>query len=177
MAANITNTVKVFEEYWQAGINAHLHLECHAGKVWMNLEVHLTCPPPPPPPRHHGSQRPRQSPSRLRRRARRAEACAAAKAAVTGATENAAVLRENDCNADSSAASLPNNIRPSLPANVHVQEHYQAAGEAARLVVVPDIFCPDTVYHTSPVPTHSVPATTLYHSLMATLLKKRCQRL
>ena len=152
MAANIANTVKLFQEYWRAGTDARLHLECHAGKVWMNLEVHLTCPPPPPPPSQHGSQRPRQSPSRLRRRARRAEARAAAKAAATEATENAAVRKEDDRDTDSTAATLPNDIPPPLPANIGVHQHHQAAGEVAGLAVVPDIFCPDTVYHSVPPP-------------------------
>ena len=147
MAVNIANTVKLFQEYWPAGLDARLHLECHAGKVWMNLEVRLTCPPPPPPPSQHGSQRPR-----LRRRVRRAEARAAAKAAATEAAEKTAVCKEDNRDAGSTAATRPNDIPPSLPANIGVQQHHQAAGEVAGQVVVPDIFCPDTVYLSVPPP-------------------------
>ena len=96
-----------FQTYWKAGARARLYLECHAGQVWMNLQIHLHRPPRPPPfhGRQHGSpddlppshqQQSRQSPSRLRRRAKRAQARAAAKAAVNRATENVAVQTEDD---------------------------------------------------------------------------------
>ena len=84
---------KVFQTYWRAGLDARLNLECHAGKVRMNFQVQLNHPPPPlspyhsqhvPPPPH---QRPRQSPSQVRRSARCAEARAAARAAVNEAAE------------------------------------------------------------------------------------------
>ena len=96
-----------FQTYWKAGAGARLYLECHAGEVWMNLQIHLHRPPPPPPAhcRQHGSppdppsshqQRSRQNPSRLRRRDRRAQARAAAKAAVNKTTEDVAVQTEDD---------------------------------------------------------------------------------
>ena len=152
MAADL---FKQFQIYWQAGTDARLHLECHAGKVWMNLQIHLNHPPPPPPPqRHH--QQPRQSPSRMRRRARRAQARAAA-AAVNKATEDVAIQTEDNIvhtNDEVRPADSP--ILHSLPANVHVQQHQEVAGEAARVVnaghvpCVPDVFCPDRVYHNLP---------------------------
>ena len=62
-----------FQDLWQAGSDACLNLECHAGQVWMKFQVKLCHPPPP---KHRPSSR--QGPSRLRRRARRAEERAAA---------------------------------------------------------------------------------------------------
>ena len=125
---------KQFQIYWQAGIDARLNLECHAGKVWMNLQINLPHPPPPPPPpygQHQQHKRPRQSPSRLRRRARRAEArAAAAKAAASVATEDVAVQTESD-----------------------VQHHHQV--QAAE--EVPDVLCPDQVYQHLQTAAQAVP--------------------
>ena len=47
----------------------NLYLECHAGQVWLNFQVHLL--PPPAAQQYH--PHPRQGPSRLRKRARRAD--------------------------------------------------------------------------------------------------------
>ena len=60
-----------FFKLWRAGKNAHLNIECHAGKVCATLRVNLLRPPHLPPQQHHQSHR-RVGPSRLRRRARRA---------------------------------------------------------------------------------------------------------
>ena len=61
-----------FQDLWQAGSDACLNLECHAGQVWMKFQVKVCHPPPP---KHRRSSR--QGPSRLRRRARRADERAA----------------------------------------------------------------------------------------------------
>ena len=54
----------------QAGKDAlYLYLECHAGQVWLNLQVHLLHPPAAQQYHPH----PRQGPSRLRKRGRRAD--------------------------------------------------------------------------------------------------------
>ena len=61
-----------FQDLWQAGSDACLNLECHAGQVWMKFQVKLCHPPPP---KHCPPSR--QGPSRLRRNARRADERAA----------------------------------------------------------------------------------------------------
>ena len=78
MAETLRNLLNNFKETWQAGKDARLFLECHAGQVWMNLHLRLSHPPPPP--KHHQPRKP--GPSRLRRRARRAEAREAAEKAA-----------------------------------------------------------------------------------------------
>ena len=76
-----------FQDLWQAGSDACLNLECHAGQVWMKFQVKLCHPPPP---KHRPSSR--QGPSRLRRRARRAdERAAAAQVAEKVPTKEVAV--------------------------------------------------------------------------------------
>ena len=68
-----------FEDLWHAGQDACLRLECHAGQVWLNLQVHLQQP-------HQQYQNPhsspKNSPSRQRRRERRKAARVAAADAV-----------------------------------------------------------------------------------------------
>ena len=79
-------TVELFSNFhklWRSGKDAHLSLECHAGKAWVHLRVLLPSPPEPPDRRH---QKRKPGPSRLRRRARRAEARVAAANAATNAT-------------------------------------------------------------------------------------------
>ena len=150
MAAELFNQ---FQTYWRAGSDARLNLECHAGKVWMTLQINLNCPPPPPPPPYRQQQRPRQSPSRLRRRARRAETRAAAKAAEREATADVAVQTKDD--SDSPAAS-------TLHHPVDVQQHHQVAGkatrhaEAAHALHVHDVICPDRVYDHLHAPAQTV---------------------
>ena len=169
MAADL---FKLFQTYWKAGTDARFNVECHAGKVWMNLEVRLSHPPPPLYP-HHSQHRPppphrqpsRQSPSRLRRRAKRAKARAAATAAVSGAAEDAAV--EDDCmngnKTDAPAASFaPATAQLNLNHTADVQQHPQVAEEAVmplnmgHVIHVPDLFCPDPVYHDLPAAAREV---------------------
>ena len=68
-----------FEALRHAGQDACLRLECHAGQVWLNLQVHIQQPP-----RQHQNLSPssKNSPSRQRRRARRKAAREAAADAV-----------------------------------------------------------------------------------------------
>ena len=64
-----------FEALWHAGQDASLHLECHTGQVWLNLQVHLQHPSQ----QHQKfSPSPKNSPSRQRRRERRKAARTAA---------------------------------------------------------------------------------------------------
>ena len=114
-----------FQTMWQAGTNACLRLECHAGEAWMNFQVHLHHPPPPPPirppPPFHSQEPPRKSPSpsRLRRRARRAKLCTAENAAVTSGVTDAAVQTDI-------AASASYN-RHSDVHELHKHHHHQVA--------------------------------------------------
>ena len=54
----------------QSGQDARLHMECHAGQVWLSFHLHVD----PPPPKQQQQHRRHYGPSRLRRRARRADA-------------------------------------------------------------------------------------------------------
>ena len=152
-----------FQTMWQAGTNARLSLESHAGEVWVNFQVHLKHPPPPPhippPPPVHVQQPRRKSPLRMRRRARRAKACAAANVAVSsGVSADAAVQTDT---ASSNHEVLSNHD----PDELHQHHHHQAkapdakgqqqhqAGQAQQVILhsqhIPDVFCPDSVYQHS----------------------------
>ena len=74
-----------FQQLWQAGKDARLSMESHAGEAWINLHVYL--PTPPQPPRNYRQQKRQPGPSRLRRRERRA-------AARTHTAEQAVVISE-----------------------------------------------------------------------------------
>ena len=107
-----------FQQFWKAGTDAFLNMECHGGHVQINLQVKL------PHPSLHQQQRPHHQarqhggpgPSRLRRRARRAEARA-------------------------KAAAM--NVAPSIPVTeeVLVQTNIDASDIAVR-----DELCPDGQY-------------------------------
>ena len=126
MAADL---FRQFQTYWKAGAEAQLNLECHAGKVWMNLKIHLHRPPPPPPlhSRQHGSspepphfrkQQSRQSPSRIRRRA-------AARAAENKALEDTAVQTEDNLLMTSLDADNPLDapLHHHHPLDGYIQHH------------------------------------------------------
>ena len=76
-----------FHQLWNAGYNAHLDLDTHAGYAWVGLRVQLGQAPGPlhhraPPPPFAYNQKKAESQSRQRRRARRsAERQAAAEEA------------------------------------------------------------------------------------------------
>ena len=86
-----TELFSKFQHIWQAGTDARLSLECHAGQVRLNLQVHLLHPP-----QQHHPPRQGPSPSRLRRHAKRAEARAAEKATVNTNT-NSKIATANAC--------------------------------------------------------------------------------
>ena len=79
MPATMEILYRQFEALRHAGQDACLRLECHAGQVWLNLQVHLQQPP-----QQHQNFRPspKNSPSRQRRRERRKAAREAAADAV-----------------------------------------------------------------------------------------------
>ena len=65
--------VQKFHQLWNAGLNAHLDIDCHAGVAWVGLRLQLG---PPPGPSHHQvypspHHRKSFSPSYQRRRERR----------------------------------------------------------------------------------------------------------
>ena len=67
----LNSFVSKFVNLWQSGCDASLHVETHAGKATIHLQVGLGQAPPLPsaPPPHHGCV---PSPSRQRRTQRRA---------------------------------------------------------------------------------------------------------
>ena len=67
----LNSFVSKFLNLWQSGCDASLHVETHAGKAKIHLQVGLGQAPPPPsaPPPHHGRV---PGPSRKRRTQRRA---------------------------------------------------------------------------------------------------------
>ena len=153
-----TELFNQFQTYWQAGTDARLNLECHAGKVWMTLQINLHHPPPPPPLHRQHQHQSRQSPSRLKRRAKRAEARrAAAKAAASEVTKDVAVQTDD---ADNPSACPVNSPSVPLPTSVDEQHHHPAAGEVAgqgNAEHVPDVFCPDKDYQDHHATTQAVP--------------------
>ena len=62
----LNSFVSKFLNLWQSGCDASLHVETHAGKAKIHLQVGLGQAPPPPsaPPPHHGRV---PGPSRKRR--------------------------------------------------------------------------------------------------------------
>ena len=67
-----------FKQLWQAGVEAHLAVDSHAGKAWVHLHVPpgqaLGPLPHPVQPHSQPTRRNRNTPSRQRRRVRRAAA-------------------------------------------------------------------------------------------------------
>ena len=88
--ANLQVFFDNFRQEWQSGKDGCLHMECHAGQVWLSFHVHLAHPP------HQQQQHQRRNngPSRLRRRARRAEQRVAANAAARDTVNNGAHTAE-----------------------------------------------------------------------------------
>ena len=139
MADQLKNCFDKFQSIWQAGNDARLHLECHAGQVWVHLQLHLVHHPPP--------QRKQPGPSRLRRRARRAEARTAGTAATAAPRVN------------SSAASAEMAVQTDpIPIQHHPCEEVPAAqadlqpGEQAHhfpMAHARDVFCPDRDFRTA----------------------------
>ena len=90
--SELNNFVVKFHQLWQAGFNAHLNVDSHAGYAWCGLRVDLG--PAPAPPRHPQQHqvRPggrRHAPSYRRRLEARAAARAAKEAEEASAAEAA----------------------------------------------------------------------------------------
>ena len=84
--------VHKFYQLWNAGLNAHLDVDTHAGKAWVGLRVQLGHAPGPlhhqPHPLFVQPQKKTVTPSRHRRRARRAAARLTAEEAVNQEPSN-----------------------------------------------------------------------------------------
>ena len=146
--ANLQFYLDNFRCEMQSGKDARLHMECHAGQVWLSFHVHVA---PPPPKQHHQRH---HGTSRLRRRARRAEARAAAAA---NAVPKETVADDVDTAAEQSETNKHNDDLPiSFTAAEEAVQHPQTSdtqlpAEQAvhwdiRTPDVPDTFCPDRDY-------------------------------
>ena len=61
MAGQLNSFVQKFYSLWQAGNDARLNLECHAGKAQIHLQLNLHLQPQPQhQPRHHPPPPPQQ---------------------------------------------------------------------------------------------------------------------
>ena len=153
MADQLSNFLMKFCHEWQAGADARLVLECHAGKAWINIHQPLGHPPPPPPKPHPR----RPGPSRLCRRARREDARAAARAVPTeppAVTAEVAVQTDvspdkSDANVQASASPAPAMEYPAAQAGPRAEHSQHHAHHG------PDALCPDIVYQSPAV--HAVP--------------------
>ena len=139
---------------WQAGPDAHLVIECHAGKAWITLHQPLGYPSPPA--QHH----PRSpGPSRLRRRARRAEARAAASAAPTdtpaSTAEMAVQANLSPATAEAAVQATPNTAHGIQ--STAAQAGPQAEQAQHSLHHVADALCPDGWYHSPAVQAVAMP--------------------
>ena len=95
--------VRKFHQLWHAGLNAHLHLNCHAGAAHVGLSLDLGHAPGPA---HHQADpfpHHRRSPSYQRRRARR-EAARADSNNTAEVSKDCVVNEEN--NSDAEIASV-----------------------------------------------------------------------
>ena len=138
MAEQLSSFLRKFCSLWQAGNDARLNLECHAGQAQIHLHLNLHTPPPPQP--HH--QRPRcPGPSRLRRSTRRAEARASAAKADAPTAEMAVQTDDVD----------PHSHDEHTAHQVTAAQAGQISAEQAQPWLPPtqvrDLFCPDYDYH------------------------------
>ena len=171
--ADLRTLLDKFQNEWHAGKDARLNFECHAGKVWINLNLCIEHHPPPqqqnPPKRQPG-------PSRLRRRAKRAAArAAAANAAEDEAPEDeAAAAAEMAVQADTSPPTPTHDIavQAELAQTVHEPPHGLSAAQAGRpaqaaeqaqpwLHAVLDRFCRDQEFQQAEQASHFLPTQTI----------------
>ena len=138
--ASLSGFLDKFCKVWQAGTDARLSIECHAGQVWVSLYQHILHPHSPP------QKHPRRpGPSRLRRRARRVEARAAEKAAAAATAEVAAQTDDNPRTADVAVQATivpPVNVQPHEgppAAQVDHVDRHDCAEQAQH--------CPTAAFH------------------------------
>ena len=149
MADQLTNFLAKFRNEWQAGTDARLVIECHAGQAWIHLHQPLGYHPSPP--HKHHPRRP--GPSRLRRRARRAEAREAASATPTEPPAvTAEVAVQTDVPADTFNAAVKASDNPAAPTDLPpAGQAGLGAGNAQYPHHVPDALCPDGEYQSPAV--------------------------
>ena len=150
MADQLSNFLVKFRHEWQAGKNARLQIECHAGKAWITLHQPLGYSSPPA--QHHPR---RPGPSRLRRRARRADARAAASAAPTGTAEMAVQADLSPATVEAAVQATSNTAHGSQ--STAAQAGPRAEQAQHRPHHVADAVCPDGWYHSPAVQAVAVP--------------------
>ena len=134
----VYNFVNKFLNLRSNGENATLSLQCHDGRVTINLQLHLPSSPPPtdyyqshPPPNLRPRSRP--NPSRMRRSARRAKVRAETdpKENVTEQVAAAIAVQASTNNTidDEAEQALEDDASDSIPPTQHLSAE-QAAHEA-----------------------------------------------
>jgi hypothetical protein len=133
----LNSFVSKFLNLWQSGCDASLHVETHAGKAKIHLQVGLGQAPPPPsaPPPHHGRV---PGPSRKRRTQRRALARKEAEEAKAKADAEKA---EQEADKANKTAEEAVNSEDAVKATTEV-----VTAVRAKENEVNDEFCPNDVY-------------------------------
>ena len=135
-----------FKQLWQAGLDAHLAVDAHAGKAWVHLHVQLGQAPGPlhqVQPQFPTHRRNRNGPSRQRRRARRA----AARSEQIEETEEVETV-ENNIRAEEASNKFVNESDNPVatealkdPVEAAVAGEAIAAGDVSSEVEVTDFEC------------------------------------
>ena len=146
--ANLQFYLDTFRHEWESGKDACLHIECHAGQVWLSFHLRQVAHTP----HQQQHQRRHYGPSRLRRRAKRAAERAAANAVsretqVDGVNTAEKAVQTDDRNNDLSNPSAAEEVaqQPQHPCESHLPAE-QAGHCHVRPPDVSDIFCPDHAY-------------------------------
>ena len=156
MTDPLANFLSKFCKEWQAGTDARLYVECHAGQAWVSLHQPLGHLPPPP----NSSRRP-PGPSRLRRSARRALARAAASATTVPSATAEIAVQTDDAETFATVAKAAVIPAPVLqPTQAPADKADHQAEQVLLTHHVPDALCPDGVYQSPAVqvvpPCHDV---------------------
>ena len=156
MADRLSHFLDTFRNTWQAGTDARLIVECHAGHAWVSLHQPLgICPP-----LHKQQHRRQPGPSRLRRRARRAAASAAAVNASNANSFSAIPAADKAANGSTLTNVTDADEATTIPsintAEAAVQTESTSTDTAVKADVplqaeqavppLPDVFCPDRDY-------------------------------
>ena len=126
MYSELDQFVKKFKQIWASGVDAHLHVETHAGQAQVHLQVQLGQAHGLPQQHHYRPESPlktRNGPSRQRRQARR-ETARQEKAAKAGkdASEETTVNRENDFDKESEKSNDDDIKTKIQPHEKHAEE-------------------------------------------------------
>ena len=98
LATELDTFVHKFRQLWNAGLNAHLNLNCHAGAAYVGLQLELGHAPGPAHHQAHPFYHPRRpfTPSYQRRRARRSAARATKDDTVEVSNREDCLVDENN---------------------------------------------------------------------------------